>query len=186
VNFAASSGGITSLNGLTGPSLSLNGGTGVTVTPNIPFTNYINISIGQPVATSSNVTFQSVQSQNVGTSFTFENTNGLFTVNGNGAITGATISLANTGTSVIFSNGGITGGSFNTALGGSYSVATVVVINSSRQFVGPGVNVGPSNGVAGRGFNPYDAGGINHTGQDLTFQDNLGFNHLVVGGVIVS
>lgn len=67
---------------------------------------------------------------------------------------------------------------------GGFYVAAIRVINTSGQFVGPGVNCGAS-GIAGGGFNPYIGGtqfyGI--TNQDINLSTVNGIS--VRGGIVV-
>ena len=135
----------------------LSAGTGVSVTAN---TGSITVSIGQAVATSSNVTFASVttgsggvvQSGATGTSISFQNTNFNFQVNGNGVISCQQLNVAGS-----------------------------TAINSSRQFVGAGALCG-SSGIGAGGFNPWNGSGYD-TGATGTITSS--FSSITVkGGVI--
>ncbi|HEU0180308.1 MAG TPA: hypothetical protein VFV58_39230 [Blastocatellia bacterium] len=58
VNFATTGAGVTSVNGMSGPAISIAGSTGVTASNG---SNTVTLSIGQPVGTTNDVTFRSVQ-----------------------------------------------------------------------------------------------------------------------------
>jgi hypothetical protein len=144
----------------------VSGGTGVSTSG----TTNVTVSIGQSVATSATPLFNGViasggtpafNSTATGATVAFQTSNFNFQVNGNGAISGQQLNIAGQ-----------------------------QVINSSRQFVGAGVDVG-SNGISAGGYNL--AGGL--VGQNwninfpVAFQINGGgaFTQLVVrGGIIVS
>ena len=134
---------------------------------------------------------------NTGSSITFDNSNGLFQVNGNGAISAAGV-IASTGasggvnvTAQSATNSIQTVGGFNAGSGGGfngvYQVAGVTVINSSRQFVGAGVDVGAS-GINAGGYN-VNGGFIGQTALVFgTFTiGGLSYTQLIFkGGILVS
>jgi hypothetical protein len=112
-----------------GAVTSVTGGTGVSASPT---TGAVTVSIGQSVATSATPSFNGViasggtpafNSTASGGTIAFQTSNANFQVNGNGAISGQQLNIAG-----------------------------IQVINSSRQFVGAGVDVG-SNGISAGNYN---------------------------------
>ena len=165
------SSGVTSLNGLNG-ALSLQSTANRIIVQ--PLGTTITLSTPQDIATTSIVNFQGVNvtsafaSSASGSSYTFQNSNYNFLVNGNGAVSAAGV-VASTGGSGGFNvtgNSAInsiqTVGGMNASQG--YQVAGTTVINSFGQIVAPaGINVG-SGAIADANYNV--AGG--YTGQTWT------------------
>ena len=165
------------------------GGTGVTISGTT-------ISIGQNVATNAAVTFGGINTSYI-------QINGNYGIDGNRGIQGTSLSVTgvvqagNSGITFQNSNftfqvdasGNISGSGNINMNGGSsaYQVRNTVVINSSGQFVGPGINIG-QNGVGCGGVNPSVAQG---SGFGATLNSggyiNLGgFSVRVLGGIIVN
>lgn len=148
-----STGGISSLNSLTGTlNITCNLATSCTITP---FGTTIQISAPQPLGTASGVTFASVIANGVfnssvtGGTIGFQTSTGSFQVNGDGAVSAAGVisstggsgginNTGNTSTASIQTVGGVNSGSTGNANGG-YSVNGSRVINNSGQFIGAAV-----------------------------------------------
>lgn len=146
------SGGITSINSLAGPALTIAAGTAISVTPsgstitiaNTGVTalsgtaNQVNVS-----ASTGSVTLSLPQAIHTGASPTFA------------GVTAGAFSATATGSSIAFQtsnfNFQVDGNGVVSSAGG-INVTGVNVINTSRQFVGAGVNVG-SNGISAGGYN---------------------------------
>jgi hypothetical protein len=147
------SGGITSINSLSGPAITIAAGTAISVTPSgstitvantgvtaltgtsnqvsvSAATGSVTLSLPQNIHTGATPTFAALtatgvfQSQASGSDIGFQTTNFNFQVNGNGVVSSA----------------------------GGFNVNGVNCINTSRQFVGYGVDVG-SYGISGGGYN---------------------------------
>lgn len=122
-------GGVTSATG-TANQVLVNGGTGTQ-------TGAVTFSLPQAIGTASSPTFSNVTA------------NGSFLANGAIAIQNATVSFE------VLNTGSVKGGLFNSANPGStygYQVDGSMVINSSRQFVGTGVDVG-GGGISSGNYN---------------------------------
>lgn len=147
-------GGISSLNSLTG-ALNIVGTTNeITVTPS---GTSITLNTPQGICTTCAVNFSTVTASGsnsfvstaIGTNYNFVGNGGNFLVNGNGAVTtqGAVVSAVGFSTSNLNLNSFQSGGSFNACNTGScagsaaYQVNSSTVINLSGQFVGSGINV---------------------------------------------
>lgn len=148
-----STGGISSLNSLTGAlNITCNLATSCTITP---FGTTIQISAPQPLGTASGVTFASViangvfNSTVIGGTIGFQTSTGSFQVSGAGAVSAAGVisstgvsgginNTGNTSTASIQTVGGFNAGSTGNANGG-YSVNGSRVINNSGQFIGAAV-----------------------------------------------
>jgi hypothetical protein len=194
---AGAASGVASVNSLAGPLSLLGTANQISVSS---FGATITLSTPQNIHTGASPFFVTISASNSGAGITFQNSNGLFQVNGNGALSAAGV-LASTGasggvnvTAQTAQNSIQTVGGFNAGSSGSgngvYQVFGTTVINSSRQFVGSGVDVG-SNGVSAGGYNVF--GG--YTGQTWTITIPGGFtisgggtfNSLIFrGGILVS
>jgi hypothetical protein len=194
---AGAASGVTSVNSLAGALSLLGTANQISVSS---FGATITLSTPQNIHTGASPFFVTISASNSGAGITFQNSNGLFQVNGNGAVSAAGV-LASTGasggvnvTAQTAQNSIQTVGGFNAGSSGSgtgvYQVFGTTVINSSRQFVGTGVDVG-NNGVSAGGYNVF--GG--YTGQTWTIAIPGGFtisgvgtfNNLIFrGGILVS
>lgn len=143
-----STGGISSLNSLTGTlNITCNLATSCTITP---FGTTIQISAPQPLGTASGVTFASVIANGVfnssvtGGTIGFQTSNGNFQVNGNGAVSAAGagtfnggVSAANTASTAMQTTGGVSACTSGGCSGGTaFSVVGSPIITSSGFYLG--------------------------------------------------
>lgn len=147
-------GGVSSVNGLTGALGVVGTGNEINVSS---VGTTITLSTPQAIGTGSAVTFGSVTSGSAfsaaatGTSITYQNSNGLFQVNGNGAVSAAGAGIFNGGLNAPLTNnnaiqttGGVSACTTGACAGGSaFSVVGATVINSSGVHIGP-MNTGTS------------------------------------------
>lgn len=113
---------------------------------------------------------------------------GLFSINGSGGFAQIGVTTGGGGVSLESNSASNQNILIDTATGSArILINSVLVINSSGAFVGTGgVNCGRFAGIAGRAFNPYDAGGTLFTGQDWTIGFNPATSKLTVNGVDVN
>jgi len=177
-------------------------------------TGAITLTTPQAIGTGSNVAFNSltvgsaagstanvIQSNASGGGISFQNVNGNFQVNGNGAIsianvltTAGGVNVTTTATSSIQTSGGINIGNTGSA-NGAYRINNTIIITSAGIFEGAGALCG-SNGFGGAGFNPFISGastnpanyfsgiGTGVSPTTVTIANTASFQ--VAGGVIIS
>lgn len=190
--------GITSINSQTGPSISISNGTGISISS---VSNTVTISNGGVTqvfgttnqvsvnANTGSVTFSLPQSINTSANVTFGSVLTSDAIQSNRS-TGPSIYAPN---AYMQSKGFVSSGlatynsiqtdagiSCGTGSGGGYYVGATQVINTSGQFVGPGISM-LSNGIAASGFNPY-VGGLQYTGQSWDINIPGGFTITGFGG----